>query len=103
MLIDTPGMRELGTIGMDGGIDESFADLAALAAGCRFNDCTHTQEAGCALRAAVEHGELEPARLESYLQLRRESAFHEMSYLERRRQDREFGRMVRTVMKHRKK
>lgn len=102
MLIDTPGMRELGTIGMSDGIDESFADLVSLAAGCRFSDCTHTQEAGCALQAAVERGDLDRRRFENYLQLTRESAFHEMSYLERRKKNREFGRMVKSAMKHRK-
>jgi ribosome biogenesis GTPase len=102
MLIDTPGMRELGAIGMSDGIDESFADIVALAASCRFADCTHTQESDCALLAAVERGELDRARYQSYLQLTRESDFHEMSYLERRRKDREFGRMVKSAMKHRK-
>lgn len=102
MLIDTPGMRELGAIGMSDGIDGSFADIVALAAGCRFTDCTHTQEAGCALQAAVERGDLDRGRYENYLQLTRESAFHEMSYLERRKKDREFGRMIKSAMKHRK-
>jgi ribosome biogenesis GTPase / thiamine phosphate phosphatase len=103
MLIDTPGMRELGTIGMGEGIDESFADLVALAAGCRFKDCTHTREAGCALLAALDRGELDRSRYESYLHLSRESEFHELSYLERRRKNREFGRMTRAVMKYKKK
>jgi ribosome biogenesis GTPase len=103
MLIDTPGMRELGAIGMSDGIDESFADITALAAGCRFADCTHTQEAGCALQVAVERGNLDRARFENYLQLAHESAYHEMSYLEKRKKDRAFGRMVKSAMKHRKK
>jgi ribosome biogenesis GTPase len=102
MLIDTPGMRELGAIGMSDGIDQSFADVVALAAGCRFADCTHTQERGCALLAAVERGDLDRGRYENYLQLRRESTHHEMSYLERRKKDREFGRMIKSAMKHRK-
>jgi ribosome biogenesis GTPase len=102
MLIDTPGMRELGTIAMGDGIDESFADIVTLTASCRFSDCTHTQETGCALLAAVERGDLDRARYESYLQLRLESDFHEMSYLERRRKDRDFGRMIKSAMKHRK-
>jgi ribosome biogenesis GTPase len=102
MLVDTPGMRELGTIGMSDGIDESFADVVALAAGCRFADCTHTQEIGCALLAAVEAGMLDRARYESYLQLARESDFHETSYLERRSKDRAFGKMIKSTMKHRK-
>jgi ribosome biogenesis GTPase len=102
MLIDTPGMRELGAIGMSDGIDEGFADIVALAAGCRFPGCTHTQEIGCALLAAVNHGGLDRARYESYLQLTRESDYHEMSYVQRRKKDRDFGRMIKSVMKHRK-
>jgi ribosome biogenesis GTPase len=102
MLIDTPGMRELGAIGMGDGIDESFADIVGLAAGCRFADCTHTQKAGCALLAAVERGDLDRARYANYLQLARESAYHEMSYLQRRKKDRDFGRMIKSAMKHRK-
>jgi ribosome biogenesis GTPase len=100
MLIDTPGLRELGAIGMSDGIDESFADIASLAAACRFADCTHTQEAGCALLAAVERGDLDQARYKSYLQLSRESEHHEMSYVQRRKKDRAFGRMIKSAMKH---
>jgi ribosome biogenesis GTPase / thiamine phosphate phosphatase len=102
MLIDTPGMRELGAMGVSDGIDASFAEVIALAGGCRFPDCTHTQEIGCALVAAVERGELDRARYESYLRLARESDYHEMSYLERRRKARDFGRMIKSSMKHRK-
>jgi ribosome biogenesis GTPase len=102
MLVDTPGMRELGAIGVGAGIEESFADIVGLSSGCRFPDCTHTQEVGCALLAAVERGTLSRPRLESYLRLVRESEYHEMSYAERRKQARDFGRMVKSVMKHKK-
>jgi ribosome biogenesis GTPase len=103
MLVDTPGMRELGAIGVGAGIEESFADIAGLASGCRFADCTHTQEVGCALLAAVERGTISQPRLESYLRLVRESDYHEMSYAERRKQAKDFGRMVKSVMMHKKK
>ena len=102
MLVDTPGMRELGAIGVGAGIEESFADIVGLASGCRFADCTHTQEVGCALLAAVERGTLSRPRLESYLRLMRESDYHETSYAQRRKQARDFGRMVKSVMKHKK-
>ena len=103
MLIDTPGMRELGLIGAGDGIDATFADLAELAAGCRFPDCTHTHEPGCAVRAAVESGALTGERYRSYLKLRKETAFHDASYAERRHKDRAFGRHVSAVLKHLKK
>jgi len=101
LLIDMPGMRELGLLGAGEGLDEVFADIGALAANCRFADCSHAREPGCAVRAAIERGELAEEQLQGYLKLRRESAYHDMSYVERRRKDREFGRMIRAVLKPR--
>jgi ribosome biogenesis GTPase len=100
LLVDTPGMRELGLIAADAGLAETFADIGALAANCRFGDCSHAGEPGCAVRAAIERGELAEQHLHSYLKLSRESAHHDRSYAERRRKDREFGRLVRSVLKH---
>ncbi len=99
LLIDMPGMRELGMLGVGEGIDEVFADIGALAVNCRFADCSHAREPGCAVRAAIECGELGEEHLQSYLKLRKESAYHDISYVERRRKDREFGRMIRAVLK----
>lgn len=103
MLIDNPGMRELGVIGAQAGIDESFAEIQQLSGSCRFRDCTHTREAGCAVLAAIEEGALSEERYRSYLKLSRESEYYEMSYLEKRRKDRQFGQFVKSVMKHKKK
>lgn len=72
LVIDTPGMRELGLWNADEGVPEAFSDIAAVAEQCRFRDCTHAHEPGCAVRAAVEAGTVEPERLESFLKLRRE-------------------------------
>jgi ribosome biogenesis GTPase len=72
LLIDTPGMRELGLVDHGEGIAEAFADVEALVALCRFGDCQHDTEPGCAVRAAVEAGELDPARLASYVKLNTE-------------------------------
>jgi ribosome biogenesis GTPase len=74
VLIDTPGMRELGLLDDAGGIDASFADVAALAEKCRFRDCKHESEPGCAVRAAAESGDLPADRLASYRKLLREIA-----------------------------
>jgi ribosome biogenesis GTPase len=76
LLIDTPGMRELQLWSDGDGLAASFADVDALAAGCRFRDCAHGSEPGCAVRAAVEAGSLELERLESYFKLRREIERH---------------------------
>jgi ribosome biogenesis GTPase len=100
LLIDTPGMRELGMMGVEAGIEDSFADIHGLSRECRFNDCTHTTEVGCAILVAIQAGTLAEDRYRSYLKLMKESAFHQMSYVERRRKEKQFGRMVKSVMKH---
>jgi ribosome biogenesis GTPase len=74
VLIDTPGMRELGLLEDDGGIDATFADIAEIAQVCRFNDCLHESEPGCAVQAALNSGGLDPERLRSYRKLQREIA-----------------------------
>lgn len=99
LLIDTPGMRELGLIGADESIDNSFSDIHQLSETCRFTDCTHTQEAGCAVLAALDNGTLDEGRYLSYRKLMKESEFHQMTYVERRKKDRQFGRMIKNAMK----
>lgn len=99
LLIDMPGMRELGMLGFSEGIDQSFADIRALAKRCRFTDCSHTNEPGCAVRKAIEQHELNPEQFQNYLKLTKESAFHELSYLEKRKKDRAFGQFVHAVKK----
>ncbi len=103
LLIDTPGLRELGLMGVSSTIDSAFPEIHELAKGCRYGDCTHTVEAGCAVRNAVETGALDEARYLSYLKLEKESAFHEMSYVERRKKDRAFGRMVKNALNETRK
>jgi len=77
LLIDTPGMRELQPWAGEDAVDAAFSDVAALAAGCRFADCAHEGEPGCAVLAAVESGALDPDRLEHYRRLLREAAYEE--------------------------
>jgi ribosome biogenesis GTPase len=79
LLLDTPGMRELQLWSADEGLEKSFADIEALAAGCRFSDCGHDSEPGCAVRAALQDGTLDPERLESFRKLEKE-----LGYLERK-------------------
>ena len=73
MIIDTPGMRELGMWGVDGGLEEAFADVEQYLGRCRFRDCRHDREPGCAIRQAIEAGELDTARWESYQKLKAEA------------------------------
>jgi len=101
LLLDTPGMRELQLWEAEGGLEGAFADITALAATCRFSDCAHRHEPGCAVLAALEHGELAPERLESYRKLQRELLALEARQdarlaAEERRRRRTFARSLRT-------
>ena len=102
MLIDTPGMRELGLLGARDGMKESFADIRDLSQDCRFSNCTHTQEPGCAVLIAIERGDLSEERFRSYLKLRKESDYHEMTYVDKRKKERAFGRFIKSAQKHKK-
>ena len=103
-LIDTPGVREVGLVTDTDTIDEGFADVAELAADCRFSDCGHATEPGCAIRAAVESGELSEDRLAAWDKLRREAAYEERrsDVAARRSLDRARGKMYRAATKARK-
>jgi ribosome biogenesis GTPase len=103
MLIDTPGMRELGNIGTSTGIGETFTDIQELSKTCRFIDCTHTTEPGCALLMAIGNGELSEERYQSYLKLLKESEYHEMSYIEKREKDKKFAQFIKSAKKQLKK
>jgi ribosome biogenesis GTPase len=99
LMIDMPGMRELGILSAGEGIDDSFADIKALAGQCRFADCSHNNEPDCAIRKAIENDELNPEHYQSYLKLKAESDFNEMSYVDKRKKDKAFGKMVKAVLK----
>jgi ribosome biogenesis GTPase len=103
MLIDTPGMRELGLLGASDGLDESFADIHELSLHCRFSNCTHTQEPGCAVVMSMEKGELSEDRYQNFLKLEKEIEHHDLSYVEKRKKDRAFGHFVKSAMKQLKK
>lgn len=103
LLIDTPGMRELGLIGAGDGLEESFDEIHDLATRCRFSDCTHTKEPGCAVLAALAAGELDEGRYESFVKLRRETEFHELSQAQKRRKDRDFGNFIKSAKKRPKR
>jgi ribosome biogenesis GTPase len=96
LFIDTPGMRELGVVGEGEGLGEAFADIAELAAACRFRDCTHMKEPGCAVQKAIEDGALDPKRLKSWrsisAEMEREAKKAEYRYKYLRRSDRETKR-----------
>jgi ribosome biogenesis GTPase len=109
MLIDTPGMRELGLADADAGLDAAFADIETLAANCRFSDCEHSGEPGCGIEAALQRGELDRARFAAYGKLQRELAYElrrrdERSRQEHQRQQRKIHRQhTRTLRTHPKR
>ncbi len=94
LLLDSPGMRELGILDADRGLASAFDDVETLARRCRFNDCAHETEPGCAVRAAIDAGELDERRLHSYRKLRREEVHNTETVAERHARARQFGRMV---------
>lgn len=96
-LIDTPGMRALPLSDMQDGVDAVFADLDDLAQDCRFNDCAHETEPGCAIRAAIEAGQVDADRLRRWRKLQSEVARNSETLAEARARDKGFGKMVRTV------
>ena len=101
MVIDTPGMRELGMWDSAEGMETTFADIEELANRCRFSDCTHTSEPGCAVLSALEDGSLDPSRWNSYLKIKTELEYaaDSESYLERKEQK---FKEISKQLKHRK-
>jgi ribosome biogenesis GTPase len=102
-VIDTPGMRELKIGAVESGLRTVFDTIETLATQCRFRDCKHEAEAGCAVLAAIAAGQLDPRRLTSYRKLQREAALAEMTTRERRARDRSFGRMASSALKVKQK
>jgi len=102
MLIDTPGMRELGIFGAGDGINVGFEEIAALSSQCRYANCSHEREPGCAVLAAIERDELSEERYSSYIKLKKESEFNEMSCLDKRKKDKAFGKFIKTAKKQMK-
>ena len=76
MIIDTPGMRELGMWNAEGGISKTFQDIEELITMCKYSDCTHTNEPGCKIREAIESGVLDEERVTQYLKLQKESKYN---------------------------
>lgn len=99
ILIDNPGMREVGIADAADGLDSAFEMIVSLADGCKYKDCNHIHESGCAIRDAVENGEIDHSSYQNYLKMEREKQHFESSVAERRKKDKEFGKMVKNVMK----
>lgn len=103
LLLDTPGMRELQLADCDDGINATFSDIASLAEQCRFGDCQHDSEPGCAVQNAISRGDLDARRLISFRKLIREQAFNSATLAEQRARDKRFGKMVKAHLAEKKK
>ena len=101
LIIDTPGLREVGLWGDAEGVERTFADLVERARDCRFGDCHHDGEPDCAIAAGIEHGEVDPRRVDSWLGLRDEQrgTAHQLAEHERRAHERKFSKLIRTTMR----
>ena len=103
MIIDTPGIRELGSFSQDNGLDETFSEIGDLSQTCKFSDCSHNNEKGCAILAAINSGELSNERYQNFLKMKKESDFNHMSYLEKRKKDKNFGKLIKSVLKNKQR
>jgi ribosome biogenesis GTPase len=103
MIIDTPGMRELASISIDDGLDETFSEILELSQSCKFSNCSHSNEKGCAILAAIKAGDLPEQRYQNYLKMKNEAEFNQMSYLEKRKKDKSFGKLIKSTMKNKQR
>lgn len=102
ILIDNPGMREVGIADASNGLEDTFDIIYRLSGKCKFKDCTHIQESGCAILEAVESGEIDRDSYENYMKLEREKTFYESSVVDKRKKDKDFGKMIKNFKKDKK-
>jgi ribosome biogenesis GTPase / thiamine phosphate phosphatase len=99
LLIDNPGMREVGIADSASGLEITFNRIISLSQNCKFKDCTHTNETGCAVLKAVDKGIIDNSSYENYLKMEREKAHFESTVAERRKKDKDFGKMIKNYKK----
>jgi len=99
ILIDNPGMREVGIVDTAYGLETTFDKIFSLAQDCKFKDCTHTNETGCSVLKSLENGELDKSSYENFLKMEREKSHFESSIFERRKKDKDFGKMIKNYKK----
>ncbi|HZK96075.1 MAG TPA: ribosome small subunit-dependent GTPase A [Prolixibacteraceae bacterium] len=99
ILIDNPGMREVGITDSASGLEITFDLIVSLSQNCKFKDCTHTNEIGCYVLEAIEKGEMDKASYENYLKMEKEKAHFESTVIEKRKKDKEFGKLLKNYKK----
>lgn len=103
IVIDTPGMREVGVTDESQGIELTYEQISELAQQCKFGDCTHTNEAYCAVLDAIETGMLSEDVYENYQKLKREQEHFSSTIYEKRQRDKDFGKMIKSVLNEKKR
>ncbi len=103
ILIDNPGMREVGITDTTSGLETTFDKIISFSQNCKFKDCTHTIEMGCSVLEAVEKGKIDKKSYENYLKMEREKAHFESTIEEKRKKDKEFGKVIKNYKKNMKK
>lgn len=103
IVIDNPGMREVGMTNTSVGIDNLFDEITLLAKKCKYIDCTHTHEPGCEVLAVLKIGKLDKNKYSNYISLKKEAEYYDMTKLEKRGKDRQFGRFIKKAKKQLKK
>jgi ribosome biogenesis GTPase len=99
ILIDNPGIREVGITDVNAGIDDAFDEIVSLASKCKYSDCSHISEPGCAVLKALNSGKLDESRYSNYIGLKKETKYHEMGLLEKRGKNRQFGKFLKKAKK----
>lgn len=103
IVIDTPGMREIGMTDQTRGLELTYDDIVALGQQCKFNDCTHISEVGCAVLEAIEEGQISEEAYENYQKLKREQSRFSTSIREKRKKDKAQGKLYKAIQKERRK
>jgi len=102
ILLDNPGMREVGIAGAAEGLDIVFENMASLSHNCKFKNCTHTHETGCAIIEAVKNGSIEKASYENYMKMVKERKHFETSFADKKKKEKNFGKIVKNYKKFRR-
>lgn len=99
IVIDNPGMREVGITNVNLGLDNAFDEIVSFAENCKYADCTHTHEPGCAVLSALSSEKLNEDRYNNYINLKKEAEYYRLSELEKREKDKKFGKFVNKALK----
>jgi ribosome biogenesis GTPase len=103
IMIDNPGMREVGITSASDGLEMTFDEISTYARACRFSDCTHTSEIGCAVLQAVEDGEISLSAYDNFIKMEKERNFFESNALDRKQKEKSLGKMYKRVQEQRRK